>query len=147
MPMIATFGAGSARSFGFGANNGPLNFEYLVIAGGAGGGKMAFQDYNSGGGGAGGLLQSSATVLFGTYTVTVGAGGALISGTGRATGNNGANSSLGALAVAIGGGGGASGTTNFFWGCRVTLGVLLVVIAAILHPLDREPLVKVMLVD
>ena len=73
---------------------------------------MAFTDYSSGGAGAGGLLQSSATGLSGAYTVTVGAGGALISGTGRATGNNGANSSLGALAVAIGGGGGASGTST-----------------------------------
>tara|TARA_R110002050_G_scaffold3568_1_gene18577 strand:+ start:815 stop:2122 length:1308 start_codon:yes stop_codon:yes gene_type:complete len=87
-----------------------VNAEYLIVAGGGAGGKA-----NAGGGGAGGLLTNfGGTALSLTpgvvYTVTVGAGGAAVSGGAR--GNNGANSVLSGTGIttltAIGGGGGGS---------------------------------------
>jgi hypothetical protein len=74
---------------------------YLVVAGGGSGGGY----YVGGGGGAGGLLTGSTILTLGTtYTITVGAGGAIT--TGANTGANGNNSSLGSIAIAVGGGGG-----------------------------------------
>ena len=87
-----------------------VNAEYLIVAGGGAGGKA-----NAGGGGAGGLLTNfGGTALSLTpgvvYTVTVGAGGAAVSGGAR--GNNGTNSVLSGSGIttltAIGGGGGGS---------------------------------------
>ena len=87
-----------------------VDAEYLIVAGGGAGGKA-----NAGGGGAGGLLTNfGGTALSLTpgvvYTVTVGAGGAAVSGGAR--GNNGANSVLSGTGIttltAIGGGGGGS---------------------------------------
>lgn len=50
------------------------SFTYLVVAGGGSGGS-----YDAGGGGAGGLLTSTVTASFsGSYTVTVGGGGASV---------------------------------------------------------------------
>lgn len=47
--------------------------SYLVIAGGGGGGNACC----SGGGGAGGYVESTMTINPGTYTITIGAGGAI----------------------------------------------------------------------
>jgi hypothetical protein len=52
-PLVVTSGTGT--------------IDYLVVAGGGGSG-----DDNSGGGGAGGMLTGTATLVPGTYTVTVG---------------------------------------------------------------------------
>ncbi len=91
-----------------------VDAEYLIVAGGGAGGKA-----NAGGGGAGGLLTNfGGTALSLTpsvvYTVTVGAGGAAVSGNAR--GNNGANSVLSGTGIttltAIGGGGGGSDTAS-----------------------------------
>ena len=73
--------------------------NYLIVAGGGGG-----NDSNGGGGGAGGLLTGSIILSAGnTYSVVVGAGGAVSSGTGQ----NGSNSSFSAITtIAIGGGAG-----------------------------------------
>ena len=53
------------------SHNSDLPLEYLVIAGGGGGGYGG-----GGGGGAGGYLSGAQSLAIGTYTVTVGAGGA-----------------------------------------------------------------------
>jgi hypothetical protein len=75
----------------------PYSATYLVVAGGGGGGASG----NGGGGGAGGLLTGTTSLTIGTtYSATVGSGGASAS--------NGANSSLGTIATAIGGGNGCS---------------------------------------
>ena len=72
----------------------------LVVAGGGAGG---FDD--GGGGGAGGVIYNAAfTITSGSYTVTVGNGGA-------SNGASGGNSVLSSL-TAIGGGGGANGNAN-----------------------------------
>ena len=81
------------------------NVEALVVGGGGGGGGQGVND-GSGGGGAGGLIYNSAySIMAGSYTVTVGNGGA---GVVAATpGNQGGNSVFGSL-TSIGGGGGGS---------------------------------------
>lgn len=73
--------------------------EVLVVAGGGSG------SYTGSGGGAGGLIYNQAFSVTSnpTYTVTVGAGGTLVPGLNQ--GNNGGNSTFGAL-TAIGGGAG-----------------------------------------
>jgi len=78
--------------------------EVLVVAGGGGGGHDV-----GGGGGAGGLIYSNfLPVVASKYTVVVGAGGiGAGSGPAQVTGQNGSNSTFGAL-VAIGGGGGGN---------------------------------------
>lgn len=92
------------------------NMSFLVVAGGASGGRQ-----NAGGGGAGGLrtsyggssgggssAESDITLAAGTYTITVGAGGAALTTNG--VGNNGVDSSIAASGLttitSIGGGGG-----------------------------------------
>lgn len=91
-----------------------IDVDYLVLAGGASGGS-----HQAGGGGAGGL-RSTVTATGGggsletaqkinkntNYTVTVGAGGALVNGGANAFGNNGANSVFGSVTATGGGGGG-----------------------------------------
>ena len=77
--------------------------QMLVVAGGGGGGFGT-----GGGGGAGGLVYVSSTTLSaGSYTVTVGAGGAGNT-TGQGVATNGGNSSVTGYTTAIGGGGGAN---------------------------------------
>ena len=79
------------------------NIDVLIVAGGGAGGATM-----GGGGGAGGVIyQSNFSISPGSYSVTVGAGGAAQAG----TGNNGGNSIFDTL-VAIGGGGGGNGGTN-----------------------------------
>jgi hypothetical protein len=106
------------------------NVDYLVVAGGAGGGSQGSRDEGAGGGGAGGLrctvsatggggtLESKISLNSGTaYTVTVGAGGAgaPVSGLGIA-GSNGGNSSIAGTGLTTitsdGGGGGAGADTG-----------------------------------
>jgi hypothetical protein len=83
--------------------------DLLVIAGGGGGGRSS-----GGGGGAGGYFQNNVYLPTGTYTCTIGAGGAA----GGGTGTNGSNTSIKILTVAdgkfacIGGGGGGSDTAT-----------------------------------
>lgn len=96
--------------------SGASNVEYLVIAGGGGGGRAY-----AGGGGAGGYrcnvngelsggssaIESPLLLSAGEYTVTVGAGGAGITGEGvSGNGLKGGNSSISTLIEATGGGGG-----------------------------------------
>lgn len=54
----------------------PLSITYLVVAGGGGGGATGGTGV-PGGGGAGGLIESSSILSPGSYSVTVGAGGAI----------------------------------------------------------------------
>ena len=92
------------------------NMSFLVVAGGASGGRQ-----NAGGAGAGGLrtsyggssgggssAESDITLAAGTYTITVGAGGAALTTNG--VGNNGVDSSIAASGLttitSVGGGGG-----------------------------------------
>lgn len=80
--------------------------ELLVVAGGAGGGGASNFYTPAGGGGAGGLQSSTTTLGTGSYTVTVGSGGAGASG--EAAGSNGGDSSFGAVLTSVGGGGGGA---------------------------------------
>lgn len=81
--------------------------EVLVVAGGGSGGGPS---YHGGGGGAGGvLISTSLPVSSQTYAVTVGNGGAAVSG--GSNGNNGQNSVFSTL-TAIGGGGGGNYSTG-----------------------------------
>ena len=102
----------------------PLTVDYLVVGGGGGAGAAGLAGSGSGGGGAGGLLTSIGTTALtldsnGTYSVTVGDGGAGAIGvqTPRyTTGNNGANSEFSGTGIttitATGGGGGSSGSDS-----------------------------------
>jgi fibronectin-binding autotransporter adhesin len=78
-----------------------LEVEYLVVGGGGAGGSR-----HGGGGGAGGMVVGSGALGIGPNAVSVGLGGASI--TGDSTGNPGGNSSLTPLIIARGGGGGGS---------------------------------------
>jgi hypothetical protein len=95
------------------------SIDFLVIAGGASGGKAdnVSDSEGGGGGGAGGFRTSTQTVGAGTViTVTVGDGGALVSAN-DTQGNNGSNSSISGAGLttitsAGGGGGGKLGGTG-----------------------------------
>jgi hypothetical protein len=76
---------------------GVLNADVLVVGGGGGG--------DQGGGGAGGYIAATTVLTPTAYTVTIGSGGAG-GNLSNNTATNGANSSLGALYTAIGGGAG-----------------------------------------
>ena len=86
--------------------------DFLVIAGGGAGAASG----NGGGGGAGGFRTSTQSINVGTaYTVTVGDGGASV--TGNTIGNNGTNSSISGsglttITSAGGGGGGRSASSG-----------------------------------
>ena len=75
--------------------------EYLVIAGGGSGGSN-----HGGGGGAGGYRTGVLTVTAQAYSITVGDGGAAVTGT-SVRGNNGANSVFSSITSTGGGGGGS----------------------------------------
>jgi hypothetical protein len=82
--------------------------DFLVIAGGGSGSSNS----NGGGGGAGGYRTSTQNLYIGSaYTITVGDGGASV--TGAADGNNGSNSSISGSGIttitSAGGGGGGQG--------------------------------------
>lgn len=82
----------------------PLVTSILSVAGGGSGG-----GYSGAGGGAGGYVITTLSNPTGTYTVTVGAGGALVGG--FAVGNDGTSSSVTGTTTAVGGGGGGSYAT------------------------------------
>ena len=86
--------------------------DYLVVGGGGGGGSGTPSEHGGGGGGAGGVISgTTSSMLGGSYTVTVGTGGAAGNAGGSAAvaqglGGNGGNSVLDGF-TANGGGGGA----------------------------------------
>lgn len=80
--------------------------EYLVVAGGGGGGAD-----RGGGGGAGGMLTGSLAVTPGSYTITIGSGGAGALAD-NVTASNGNDSSALGIISSGGGGGGSEGTTG-----------------------------------
>jgi len=84
--------------------------SYLIIAGGASGANTSLNLYGTGGGGgAGGLLSGTSTLNIGTtYSFTVGAGGAAVTGSTLTTSGNNGNDSTGLTLTAVGGGGGAA---------------------------------------
>jgi len=83
------------------------NYEVLVVAGGGGGASSSSATGGAGGGGAGGLLNTTYVIgSSSTINVIVGNGGTPGIAGAIQSGNDGGNSSFGAL-VAIGGGGGA----------------------------------------
>lgn len=78
--------------------------QYLVVAGGGSGGYL-----HGGGGGAGGYISSSTTISAGTYTITIGAGGASSNPNGI---QGGSSSAFGVTAVGGGFGSGRDGGTT-----------------------------------
>lgn len=101
---------GGQDSTNWTAPYGVTNVEYIVIAGGGSGGANSAVNNAGGGGGAGGFRNGTGlSVTAGTnYTVTIGAGGAAVSG--QTHGNKGSNSSFSTI-EATGGGYGASEAT------------------------------------
>jgi hypothetical protein len=108
MPIIGSFGAGSARGFGFsGGGFKPTDFDYLVVAGGGGG-----RGDIGGGGGAGGLRTSfpggtKITITEEETPITIGAGGASVpnDGTGPTlAAAHGVDSTIDTYIVSAGGG-------------------------------------------
>jgi hypothetical protein len=83
----------------------PGQIDYLIVAGGGAGGGLTSSTPPGGGGGAGGLLTGSTTVSVGTYTISVGLGGATAS---LNKGQNGSDSSISSIGSCIGGGAGGS---------------------------------------
>jgi hypothetical protein len=112
MPLNSTRGAGSAKGFGLTAGgNSPIDFDYLVIAGGG-----AADGPISGGGGAGGVRSSfpggtKITLKGGNNTVTVGAGGVVPPANPR-EGGKGVASTVGTITSAGGGVAFARGAVN-----------------------------------
>ena len=88
----------------------PYQVSYLIVAGGGSGGASSTASSGGGGGGGGGVLTGSVGLDLGTtYSITVGAGGASLTGS-PYYGNSGSNSSaFGLNAIGGGGGGGTSG--------------------------------------
>jgi hypothetical protein len=89
-----------------------LHAEYLIVAGGGGGGTNM-----GGGGGGGGVLTGTTILTAGSYSITVGAGGAgapagTTGGHPTATGTNGGNSTFNGLTAIGGGWGGVSYNTQ-----------------------------------
>ncbi len=111
---VTTQGADRVHTFTAGGTFTPpvgvSNVEVLVVGGGGGGGApIQFGTAGGGGGGAGGLVYNPAFAVTGgsPVTITVGAGGGPTpSSNGFWTGNNGSNSTFGAI-TALGGGGGS----------------------------------------
>ena len=114
--ITATDAGGNSSSREFTLSVANLTVEYLVIAGGGAGG-------TSGGGGAGGYrcsvsgessgggasAEAPLTINLATnYTVTVGAGGTGVTGTGVVNGGSGSNSVFGSITSSGGGGGGSN---------------------------------------
>ena len=82
------------------ANGGQVYYELI-----GGGGSGAISNFSSCGGDAGGY-KTGVITLTGAETVTIGAGGAAVSGTVSTAGNAGSASSIGSLVTASGGAGG-----------------------------------------
>ena len=60
----------------FEVTSGTGSVEYLIVAGGGGGGGSVADAWSPGGGGAGGMRTGTVTASTGSYTITVGNGGA-----------------------------------------------------------------------
>ena len=93
----------------FTVNVGGADVEYLVVAGGGGGGSAGNPGYyeTGAGGGAGGFRTGSLPVIPGSYSVTIGAGGAGgASPVNTSKGNPGADSIFSTITSTGGGGGG-----------------------------------------
>ena len=108
-----TVGAYTVQSYTGSGNftvTGELACDILCVAGGGSG---SSGHYGSGAG-AGGMRTNSST-LSGSYTITIGGGGAE-QGTFNQHGNKGSNSSVGSLLVCTGGGKGAYSSTGFTGG-------------------------------
>ena len=91
------------------------NARVLVVGGGGAGGtsKVSATYGCGGGGGAGGLIETNLTLVGGTYSVAVGAGGPMYTGSdGVAVGANGTASSFAEITANGGGGGGAQSVGN-----------------------------------
>ena len=98
-PVVYWTGTGSDS---FTIPDGAIDIKVLIVAGGGGGG-----GHDGGGGGAGGLIFDTTTFTPGSFSLTVGAGGA--KGYGSFPGSVGADSIFGALTAKGGGGGGCQG--------------------------------------
>jgi hypothetical protein len=115
MPIQSARGAASAKGFGFTAGgNAPIDFDYLVVAGGG-----AANGFISGGGGAGGYRTSfpggtKITLKGGDNTITIGAGGVYVPANPRA-GGKGVDSSVAGLTTTITSAGGGT-----YWGWGAT---------------------------
>ncbi len=81
--------------------------QYMILAGGGGG-----SSDDAGGGGGGGMLEGTAEIAPGSYTVVVGAGGARTPAGSSANGSNGGNSSVFGITAIGGGGGGFQGVNG-----------------------------------
>ena len=111
-----TFGGYTVHAFTSNGNfvvNTSGTVDVLVVAGGGGGGASSRNHYNgawAGGGGAGGVLYTTGvSVTAQTYSIVIGAGGAV--------GSNGSNSSaLGYTAIGGGRGGGTTSSSNWTGG-------------------------------
>ncbi len=90
---------------------GPLAIEYVIIGGGASGGSNGTNAYGTGGGGAGQVRTGTTTIADGTWTATIGAGGATTPEE-NVPGNNGSNSSAAFPSGTITGYGGGGGAAN-----------------------------------
>lgn len=103
MPILGSFGAGSSRGFGLTSGSKELDFDYLVVAGGAAGiGGL------SGGGGGGGFRTSfpggTKVTISSGGTITIGDGGVSAPGTGATRiANQGQTSTAGDIDSAGGG--------------------------------------------
>lgn len=107
MPVLSTFGAMSSRSFGFGSGIKLFEFDVLLVAGGGGGGSSG-SGRSNGGGGAGGVLHGTLLLPVGTYTYSIGSGGATRPAS-SARADSGTDTTLtfgGVTYTALGGGGG-----------------------------------------
>ena len=80
----------------------PGEVELLLVGGGGGGGRNTGQNTGSGGGGAGGVVTNTVTLQAGTYSIVVGAGGAVAAKGGDTTLSRGVET----LFTAYGGGAG-----------------------------------------
>jgi len=89
----------------------PIAIEYVVIGGGASGGSNGTNAYGTGGGGAGQVRTGTTTIATGSWTATIGAGGATTPEQ-NVPGNNGANSSAAFPSGTITGYGGGGGAAN-----------------------------------
>jgi len=84
--------------------------DYLLVGGGGAGGSGVGGGTGTGGGGGGGILSGSTTILNGTVTIVIGAGGN--SPPAGGIGGNGINSTFLGY-TAVGGGGGAGGNAPY----------------------------------
>ena len=118
----------STENFDFVISSGSGNVQYVIVGGGGGGGTDSYSSARaSGGGGGGGFVTGTKSMSAGTYSVTVGRGGADTTNGSNNDGGDGDNSVFDGT-TAYGGGGGAthySSESSGFWGragCKGTGG-------------------------